>query len=263
MVTRIISYVFLAIALYLGYFLFDSVKSVIDQEKYIQRVETNTIEKLRLIRDTEVAYQMVHGNYTSNWDSLVNFLQRGTIYITERKEEIVQKEYGAEEVIVHIDTVGKMPAKEYVFTELNLLTAGDTGVITSINFEEGDIITKNFQLYSLQTKVRLFKVRSPYEGTVTKVYVSEGARVNRGANIADIVRYKYPPEIDITRLPFVPGSNRKFDIFADEINRSGVTIDVFEVKDPNPVNPARRKNNNERALRVGSRTDVTIAGNWE
>jgi hypothetical protein len=61
----------------------------------------------------------------------------------------------------------------------------------------------------------------------------------------------------------VPGTNTKFDIFADKINRSGVTVDVFEVKDPNPVNPERRKNNNEKALRVGSRTDVTIAGNWE
>lgn len=263
MVTRILSIVFFAVAIYLGYFLFDSVKSVIDQEKYIQRVEQNIINKLQLIRDTEVAYQMVHGKYSSNWDSLVNFLDSGTIYITERKEEIIQKEYGAEEVIVHVDTVGTMPAREYVFTELNLLTAGDTGVVTSVNFQVGDKITKNFQLFNLQTKDKLFKVRSPYEGTVTKIYVREGQRVNRGDNIADIVKNKYPQQTDISRLPYVPGTNTKFDIFADEINRSGVTVDVFEVKDPNPVNPERRKNNNEKALRVGSRTDVTIAGNWE
>lgn len=263
MVTRILSIVFLALAIYLGYFLFNSVKSVIDQEKYIQRVERNIIDKLQLIRDTEVAYQMVHGKYTSNWDSLINFLNSGTIYITERKEEILQKEYGAEEVIVHIDTVGMMPAKEYVFTELNLLTAGDTGVVTNINFKIGDKIAKNFQLFSLQTKEKILKFRSPYEGTITKIYVSEGERVNKGDNIADIVKNKYSQQIDISKLPFVPGTNNKFDIFADEINRSGVTIDVFEVKDPKPVNPERRKKNNEKALRVGSRTDVTIAGNWE
>ena len=68
---------------------------------------------------------------------------------------------------------------------------------------------------------------------------------------------------DISRLAYIPGTDKKFDIFADKINRSGVWIDVFEVKDVNPVNPERRKNNNEKALRVGSRTDVTIAGNWE
>lgn len=263
MVTRILSIVFFAIAIYLGYFLFNSVKSMIDQEKYIQRVERNIIDKLQLIRDTEVAYQMVHGKYTSNWDSLISFLDSGVIYITERKEEIIEKEYGAEEVILHVDTVGTMPAKEYVFTELNLINAGDTGVITSINFKIGDNIIKNFQLFSLQTKERLFKVRSPYEGSITKIYVTEGEKVNRGDNIADIVRNKYPQQTDLSRLPYVPGTNTKFDIFADKINRSGVTIDVFEVKDPKPVNPERRANNNEKALRVGSRTDVTIAGNWE
>jgi len=263
MVTRILSIVFFAIAIYLGYFLFNSVKSVIDQEKLIQRVESSIIQKLKLIRDTEVAYQMVHGKYTSDWDTLVNFLSSGTIYIIERKEEIIQKEYGAEEVIIHVDTVGEMPAKEYVFTELNLLSAGDTGVITNINFDVGSQITTNFQLYNLQTKEKLFKVRSSHEGVVTKMYVSNGTRVNKGDNIADITTYKYSEGINIQRLPYVPGTNQRFEIFADEINRSGVTVDVFEVKDPNPVNPDRRKNNNEKALRVGSRTDVTIAGNWE
>ncbi len=263
MVTRILSIVFFAIAIYLGYFLFNSVKSVIDQEKLIQTVESSIIQKLKLIRDTEVAYQMVHGKYTSDWDTLVNFLSSGTIYIIERKEEIIQKEYGAEEVIIHVDTVGQMPAKEYVFTELNLLTAGDTGVISNINFEVGSQITKNFQLYNLQTKEKLFKVRSSHEGEITKMYVSNGQRVMKDDNIADITTSKYPEGINIMRLPYVPGTNQKFEIFADEINRSGVTIDVFEVKDPNPVNPERRKNNNEKALRVGSRTDVTIAGNWE
>lgn len=263
MITRILSIVFLLVAVYLGYYLFDSIKSVIDEEKYIQRTENAIIEKLKLIRDTEVAYQLVHDKYTSDWDSLISFLDSGTIYITERREEIIPKEYGVEEVIVHIDTVGTMPAKEYVFTEMYILTASDTGVIVDLDFQVGDQITKNFQLYSLQTPEKLFKVKSQYEGEVTNIYVKENTKVNKGDLIAEIVRYKYPLNTNITRLPYVPGTETKFDIFADEINRSGVWIDVFEVKDPKPVNPERRANNNEKALRVGSRTDVTIAGNWE
>jgi len=263
MVTRILSIVFLAVALYLGYFLFDSIKSVIDEEKFIKKTEAGIIEQLKLIRDTEVAFQLVHGKYTSDWDSLISFLDSGTIYITERREEIIPKEYGTEDIIVHIDTLGTMSAKEYVFTENYLLSASDTGVISNINFKVQDNITKNFQLYQLQTDEKLFKVRSEYEGIVTKVYVRPGQLINKGDNIADMVRYKYPTNIDITRLASIPSSDEKFDIFADKINRSGVWIDVFEVKDISPVNPERRKNNNEKALRVGSRTDVTIAGNWE
>jgi len=263
MITRIISIVFLLVAVYLGYYLVDSVKSVIDEEAYIKKTEASIIEKLKLIRDTEVAYQLVHGKYTSDWDSLISFLDSGTIYITERREEIIPQEYGTEEIIVHIDTVGNMSAKEYVFTEMNLLLASDTGVIQSTNFKVGDQITKNFQLYSLLTSEKLFKVRSQYEGVVTELYVGPNDKVNKGDNIAEMVRHKYSMNTDISRLAYIPGTDKKFDIFADKINRSGVWIDVFEVKDINPVNPERRKNNNEKALRVGSRTDVTIAGNWE
>lgn len=263
MITRILSIVFLLVALYLGYYLINSVKSVIDEEVYITQTETVIIEKLKLIRDTEVAYQLVHGKYTSDWDSLISFLDSGTIYITERREEIIPKEYGTEEVILHVDTVGNVPAKEFVFTETYLLLASDTGVIANLNFKVGDEITKNYQLYSLQTPEKLFKVRSQYEGVVTKLYSNKSSKVNKGDNIAEMVRYKYPVNMDITTLANIPGTDKKFDIFADKINRSGVWIDVFEVKDVNPVNPERRKNNNEKALRVGSRTDVTIAGNWE
>ena len=263
MITRIISIVFLLVAAYLGYYLVDSVKSVIDEEAYIKKSESTIIEKLKLIRDTEVAYQLVHGKYTSDWDSLISFLDSGTIYITERREEIIPKEYGTEEIILHIDTVGNMTAKEFIFTELYLLLASDTGVIQTMNFKVGDDITKNYQLYSLQTPKKLLKVRSQYEGVVTKIDVGLNAKVNKGDNIAEMERHKYPMTTDISRLAYIPGTDKKFDIFADKINRSGVWIDVFEVKDVSPVNPERRKNNNEKALRVGSRTDVTIAGNWE
>jgi hypothetical protein len=263
MITRILSIVFLVVAVYLGYFLVDSVKSVIDEEAYIKKTESFIIEKLKLIRDTEVAYQLVHGKYTSDWDSLISFVDSGTIYITERREEIIPKEYGTEEVIVHIDTVGNMSAREFVFKELYLLSAGDTGVILNMNFKVGDQITKNYQLYSLQTVEKLFKVRSQYEGVVSKLYVGNNSKVNKADNIAEMFRYKYPLNTDMSRLAYIPGTKKKFDIFADQINRSGVWIDVFEVKDINPVNPERRKNSNEKALRVGSRTDVTIAGNWE
>ena len=210
MITRILSIVFLLIAIYLGYFLVDSVKSVIDEEAYIRKTESTIIEKLKLIRDTEVAYQLVHGKYSSDWDTLISFLDSGIIYITERREEIIPKEYGTEEVIVHVDTVGTQTAREFVFTELYLLLASDTGVVGNLNFKVGDNITKNYQLYSLQTSERLFKVRSQYEGIVTQLYVGPNARVYKGDNIAEMVRHKYPLNTDISRLAYIPGTDKKF-----------------------------------------------------
>ncbi|MFC4873766.1 hypothetical protein [Negadavirga shengliensis] len=74
---------------------------------------------------------------------------------------------------------------------------------------------------------------------------------------------KYP-DFNLEALNVIPGSGGKqFEFFADKIERSGREIAVFEIRDPAPINPARRKNNNEKALRVGSRVDSSTSGNWE
>ncbi|WP_297335299.1 hypothetical protein [Algoriphagus sp.] len=74
---------------------------------------------------------------------------------------------------------------------------------------------------------------------------------------------KYP-DFDLERLAVVPGSGGKmFEFFADRIERNSYEVNVFEIRDPSPINPERRLNNNEKALRVGSRTDASTEGNWK
>ncbi|MBS4070738.1 hypothetical protein ACFPIK_01925 [Algoriphagus aquatilis] len=75
---------------------------------------------------------------------------------------------------------------------------------------------------------------------------------------------KYP-DFKLELLPVVPGSGGKqFEFFADKIEKTGgYMVNVFEIRDPSPINPKRRANNNEKALRVGSRTDASTEGNWK
>ena len=75
---------------------------------------------------------------------------------------------------------------------------------------------------------------------------------------------KYP-DFNIDLLPVVPGTGGKqFEFFANKIEKTGgYMVSVFEIRDPAPVNPERRLNNNEKALRVGSRTDASTEGNWK
>jgi hypothetical protein len=263
MVTRILSIVFFIVALFLGYYLFNSIKSKLDDQKRIDRVEKNIIEKLKLIRDTEIAFQLVHGKYTSNWDSLISFLDKGIIFIVNRREEIIPREYGDEEIIIHVDTVGTVPAIQYVITSLNLVNAPDSGAIVSMNVKEGEDVAIGFQLFSVQTSEKLLRYKSMYNGKVTKVYYKPGNLVRKGNTLLEILNYKYPSNLDITRLPYIPGTDKKFEIYANKIDKNGVMVDVFEVKDSDPINPQRRANNNEKALRVGSKEEVSTSGNWE
>lgn len=73
------------------------------------------------------------------------------------------------------------------------------------------------------------------------------------------------PDFKLDLLPVVPGSGGKqFEFFANKIEKTGgYMVNVFEVRDPSPINPKRRANNNEKALRVGSRTDASTEGNWK
>jgi hypothetical protein len=177
------------------YFLYNSIRSKIELEEQITVVERSVIEKLKMIRAAEEAYQAVHGQYTSDWDKLVNFVDTGKIYITQRTEEIITLPYGRDSVIIHIDTLRSVGVQDSLFKEREY------------------------------------------------------------------------PNFRAERLPFIPGSGgKKFDIFADKIQRGNVTVDVIEVKDVDPINPARSESNkaaNRRPLRFGSRTDITVAGNWE
>lgn len=189
--TKILTIVFIIISLGMAYFLYDSIMHDIKEEQRIAAIEAQVIKKLEMIRDAEIAYRAVHGNYTSDWDKLISFIDTGRIYITQRSEEIITLDYGADSVIVNIDTLGTVGVKDSLFS-----------------------------------------------------------------------KEKYP-NFDLQELPTIPGSGKQFELYANEISKSGVLVDVFEVRDVDPVNPARRSKNGRGPLRVGSKTEVTTAGNWE
>lgn len=194
-ITRILTIAFFLAAIGLAYYLFSRIKFAIDEEKRIVASEQTIINKLSLIREAEIAYYSVTGNYTSNWDTLANFMENGTFYITQKTEEIITLAYGADSILVHIDTLGTIGVYDSMFNTT-----------------------------------------------------------------------KYP-NLNFSRIKYIPGTeNKVFDLFADEITKGGVMVDVVEVRDTAPVNPQRKESNearNRKPLRFGSRTDVTTAGNWE
>ncbi|WP_026998419.1 hypothetical protein [Eisenibacter elegans] len=69
---------------------------------------------------------------------------------------------------------------------------------------------------------------------------------------------------NIRALPVLPHTDKRLLIGAKRIDVSGVSVAVFEIKDPEPINPDRRTGkDNKQPLRVGSLDEPTTAGNWE
>lgn len=93
-----------AIAAFLIYNLYNSVKTPIDERDTIASVEAAIIKKLEVIRDLEVVYQIQKGKYATEAE-LIKFAKEGKLYIISKKEVQVDENT----VETSIDTLGTVP----------------------------------------------------------------------------------------------------------------------------------------------------------
>lgn len=115
--TQIFTIVFGLVAVGLAWVLYDSIASSIEESDRIAKGEKRIIEQLKMIREAELAYASVNGQYTSDWDKLLNFVDSGRFFITKRTETVITLEYGADSTHIQIDTLGTVPVKDSLFTE--------------------------------------------------------------------------------------------------------------------------------------------------
>ncbi|UXX78099.1 hypothetical protein N7E81_12095 [Reichenbachiella carrageenanivorans] len=114
--TRIISISFLVLSLFLAGFLGNSIYKSIDDADRIATMERQIIDKLIMIREAQIAYQAVNGQYTSDWDKLKSFVDSGQFFLTSKIEHIITLDYGADSVYVEIDTLGTVAVKDSLFS---------------------------------------------------------------------------------------------------------------------------------------------------
>lgn len=259
---RVISIFFFIVAIGLATYLFYRVKYKIDEDERIANQEALVINKLKMIRDAETAYQSVTGDYTDDWDKLISFLDTGKLYITQKHEEIFTLSYGRDSVRVVVDTIGTVSVMDSIFVLKEPVSSLVKGTVQNLQVDEGQEVKKGDALFSVQNpNGKTVRVRASKDGTITKIFRSEGSQVEIGERV---VLLESPRINDIENLPYLPGSkDKKFELFAGTIVRGNVVVDVFEAKDTDPVNPARKRKGEENPLRVGSRTDVSTSGNWE
>lgn len=115
-VSKIFTVVFIVSSLILAWVLFSSIKSSIDEEERIQTLEGKIVDKLVMIRDAQDAFKSVNGQYTSDWNKLVSFIDTGKFYIIDRKEVVIPLDYGADSIYVELDTIGTMSVMDSIFS---------------------------------------------------------------------------------------------------------------------------------------------------
>jgi hypothetical protein len=259
------------LAIVLGAYLVLRIKSTIDEETSIKQSEILIIEKLMLIRDAEKAYQKVYGSYTSNWDTLINFIENGQFPITKRTETIIELAYGVDSSVIVIDTIEIIPVRQYIFEKSHNVYAAGDGVFGEYYVEPGQYVIKGSKVYSMTNKITGKKVNqiAKESGRVHDIVAkSDGSQLIKGEMLFIMTEELFDPDTDISQLPYIPFSNPivKFEIYAERIERNRLLVNVIEVRDIASTNPSRSEDNeanSKKPLRFGSRTEVTTAGNWE
>lgn len=268
-VIKISTYALFVVAILLGAYLVNSIRTTINERESIAGIEQQVIEKLKLIREAQIVYQEVNKKYTNNWDSLIWFIENAQYPIIERIETIIPLSYGKDSILVEFDTIGFVPVKDRIFKKTMNIEAADYGTFGGFLVKEGDRVVKGVKAYRLTVGEKTTDHTFLQSGTIsTLAEVKPGDKVNKNKLLITYWEYQFDPNIDLKMLAYVPGNknNQKFEIFTDKVERGIFKIDVIEVRDPAPINPIRKESNearNRKPLHFGSRTDVSTAGNWE
>ena len=222
-ITRALSIFFFVAAIGLAVVLVKNIKSKIDEDEQIAGQEQLVINKLKMIRDAEAAYLSTNGKYTGSFDTLISFIDTGSIYIIQRTETIKMLAYGAEESTFTVDTIGVVSVKDSVFVVREPLLNLVAGTIKEMNMSEGGSIKKGkIVVKILSDKGKTINLRAPYNATVERLNMKEGQQV--GVNQA-LARLSYKRIEDVTKIPYLPGSknNGLFDLFASKISKGKKT----------------------------------------
>lgn len=119
----IINIVLWALIIFLGYLTFMSVYREIQFNKLkVKRYEV-VINRLIDIRDSQLAYKEVHGEYTDSFETLIKFVENGRVPILQRRDTLVldeerTKAFGNVETmktITLIDTLSYYTVKDSIY----------------------------------------------------------------------------------------------------------------------------------------------------
>lgn len=112
-----------ALIIFLGYITYMSVyKEIQFNQLKVERYKV-VIDRLIDIRDSQLAYKEVNGEYTDSFDKLINFVENGKVPITQRRDTLVLDEertraFGGVETmktLTLIDTLSFYSVKDSLF----------------------------------------------------------------------------------------------------------------------------------------------------
>jgi len=106
----------------LGYFTYQAVYGPVEFNKIRDQRYVDVVEKMKYIRDVQLAHRDIEGNYEDDFDDLTKFIDTAQFVITQRRDttfldEEYKRTYGVDKYVedVVIDTLGFASVKDSIF----------------------------------------------------------------------------------------------------------------------------------------------------
>ncbi len=214
------------IAIGLGCSVIYSISEEIEFRETKLRVEQQTIQQLKDIRDIQLAHKSVRGTYAPDFDSLAIFVHADLMPVTFNMGSF------------H-DTLPENKSAELGY----IIKRADLDSIAEINE-----ITYDSLLTSIEEDNSPYKIR---DTLYTSFYAENLTKEARTASKL--------PEFDLDAMPFNPRTGERFVMNTSAVEVGGLWQPTIIVQDPTPFGREKVKKD---TLKFGSLTEAHTDGNW-
>lgn len=160
----VIQLVLWALIAFLAYMTFNSIYAPYRFQQIKKERYAPVVKHLKDVRDAELAYKQVTGEFTGSFESLIQFIDTAQFTLTQRRDSVIldvarTKAYGVDmtKVITIIDTLGYRSVKDSLFGNSNryknLMYVPTTNKTEKVSLEAGVLMKNEVPIPVFEAKV--------------------------------------------------------------------------------------------------------------
>ena len=283
-----IALILIPLNIILAYFVFNSINGEIEFNKEAEERITENVQKLKDLRQVQIAYKKVNNTYANNFELLLDFLENDSMVIVKAIGETPDSLTDVQALelgIISRDTI-YIDAESYIFNEmyktiilqkdavhLSIKTLKDelksiTESVSSGNIELNELGGNSTEKNRKQTKLlkdKLLELGANHKklSTAKNTLIKKVNEIEKEINNK---KTKYP--LSIKQLRFIPHTESKsYNIDAGQVEKGKVAVQVFEISTTyaavfTGLDAENKSYELDNLLKVGSMDEASINGNW-
>ena len=169
-----IALILIPLNIILAYFVYNSINSEVEFQQVAKVRVAENVQKLKDLRQVQIAYKKVNNNYSNNFESLINFLENDSMAIVKAIGETPDSLTDAQALelgIISRDTAYVL-AKETVFDEAYLSSRNekfplDLSALTTVPHSDQNYSVDAGMVEKGKVVVQVFEISTTYGAVFT------------------------------------------------------------------------------------------------